>query len=80
MGCKDTDFPLPVPFILQVPNRQGSLVSEIAAVEGFVSKWMGKRVPRKDVLQIDVDPKERKRLLFLEEVLELHNEKRLHAR
>ena len=80
MGCKDTDFPLPVPFILQLLNRQGSLVSEIAAVEGFVSTWMGKRVPKEDIGQIDMEPKERKRLLFLKEVLELHNGKRLHAR
>jgi glycosyltransferase involved in cell wall biosynthesis len=72
MGSKDTDFPLPVPFILQLPNCQGSLVNEIAAVDGFVSKWMGKRVPREDVLQIDVEPKERRRLLFLEQILELH--------
>jgi hypothetical protein len=33
---------------------------------------MGKRVPREDVLQIDVEPKERRRLLFLEQILELH--------
>jgi hypothetical protein len=79
IGCKDTDFPLPVPFILQLPNRQGSLVSEVAAVEVFVSQWMGKRVDREDVLQIDVEAKERKRLSFLEEMLELHNEKRLHG-
>ncbi|MDF1544060.1 MAG: glycosyltransferase family 4 protein [bacterium] len=72
-ACKDTDFPEPVEFILELPGDfdPASLVTR-EAVEQFVRKWQGKRVCRAQVKQIDMTVKESARLEFFEQI---HNGK-----
>lgn len=69
LGCKDTDFLEGAPFILELPNQEGSVERNRDQIEQFVLGWMGKRVPREAVLHLDIKVKEEKRLKFLLEVV-----------
>lgn len=76
IGYKDTDFPEPVPFILELPNSEQNVVGGIKAIEAFVKKWRGKRVPREAVLRLDAGYKEQIRLSFFLKVLEQYKKQR----
>ena len=65
IGYQDTDFPDPVPFLLQIPNRPDGVVSSIAGIAEFVERSRGTRVPRASTAQLDISGKEASRLAFL---------------
>ncbi len=65
IGYRDTDFPDDVPFLLRVPNTENGIALSLPAIEGFVTRWQGRRVARELVANIDTDQKERKRLAFM---------------
>ncbi len=71
LGHKDTDFPQGAPFILELPNTEDNVESSGTAIETFVFKWMGQRVSRNAISNIDIRVKEARRLAFLHDVLEL---------
>lgn len=64
----DTDFPQPEEFILKLPNEEGNVVKNVAAIEAFGRRWKGRRVPRAAVSHLDVREKESRRLAFFREV------------
>lgn len=65
LGNEDTDFPGGAPFLLEVPNREGALVSRSAEIEAFARRWRGVRVPPEAIAHLDYAVKERARLEFL---------------
>jgi glycosyltransferase involved in cell wall biosynthesis len=67
---KDTDFPGPVPFILELPSSEDNVIAGMASIEAFVRAWQGRRVPREWVSHLDIECKEKIRLSFLREVLD----------
>lgn len=69
IGYRDTDFPHPASFLLQLPNRPDNVQSGVAQIERFVARWQGQRVLRRDIAHIDNLVKEKQRLLFFEKIL-----------
>jgi len=69
IGYRDTDFPKGADFILELPNTEDNVMSNIQLIENFVSIWRGKRVPRDEIQHLDYRVKEVQRLSFFEEVL-----------
>ena len=68
IGYKDTDFPQGAPFLLELPNVENNVDFAADAILRFVEEWKNKRVPRSEVLHLDLKKKERERLRFLKEV------------
>lgn len=68
IGYKDTDFPNPVNFLLQLENNENNVRYSISKIRTFIETSMGKRVPRKEIERIDSHKKERDRLSFLEQI------------
>jgi hypothetical protein len=68
IGYRDTDFPSPAPFILQLPNTPENVDGAVDAIRAFGETWRGRRVPRAAVEHLDSVRKEEARLRFLEEV------------
>jgi hypothetical protein len=73
IGCKDTDFTESAPFILRLPNSEDNIETSLSAIESFVSKWKGKRVPREAIAHLDLEVKESQRVKFFEDVLRRFN-------
>lgn len=69
IGYRDTDFPQGAPFILELTNTEDNVESSVTAIENFLSKWKGQRVPRSAISHIDVQVKESQRLAFFRDVL-----------
>jgi glycosyltransferase involved in cell wall biosynthesis len=69
IGYQDIDFPVPVPFLLQLPNVSENIQEHLDQIDGFVSSWKGKRVERSQISQIDLTVKERMRMSFMEKFL-----------
>lgn len=63
---RDTDFPQPVPFILELPNEPGSTVLYRREIERFAASWKGRRVGRELVQHLDVTVKETARVVYME--------------
>ena len=61
----DTRFPSGAPFILQLPNTEDNVESSMERIETFVLSWVGRRVDRAAVAQIDARVIERRRLDFI---------------
>ncbi|GIV96210.1 MAG: hypothetical protein KatS3mg057_0867 [Herpetosiphonaceae bacterium] len=72
IGYNDTDFPQPVPYILQLPNTPDNITSHIQTIQQFVEQMKGKRVPREEIGHLDMREKECVRLKFFQKILE-HN-------
>lgn len=70
IGYKETDFPKPVSWLLQIPNSPDNVSSSLSVIEKFVHESIGKRVPRKEIQNLDVAFKEKSRLEFMERILE----------
>jgi glycosyltransferase involved in cell wall biosynthesis len=70
IGGKDTDFPDGAPFLLEVPNVSGGVLTALSELDRFVAGWRGRRVPLDDVRHLDVAEKEGIRLAFFERVLQ----------
>jgi len=65
IGYRDTDFPEPVPFLLELPNTEDNAVAAASAIEKFCADWHGRRVDRASVQHLDLRHKEAGRLQFL---------------
>lgn len=70
ISYRETDFPHGAEFLLELPNEEGSLIDNLAAIDDFVARWRGRRVPRQEIAHLDSSTKERQRLVFLETVAE----------
>lgn len=69
IGCRDSDFPRPVPFLLQLPNTPDNVVAHVDRIHRFVAAWRGRRVPRDEIAHLDVRVKEAQRLAFIRSLL-----------
>lgn len=69
IGYQDTDFPNPVPFILQLPNTEKNVELYVHEIEEFVTRWKGRRLNRETVLHLDNGVKEKQRLLFFSKMI-----------
>jgi hypothetical protein len=65
---RDPDFPGPVPFLLELPNREHNVEPALGVLVEFVTRWHRHRVDRSQIAHLDVHEKERQRLSFLTEV------------
>jgi hypothetical protein len=66
IAYRDTDFPEPQPFLLNLPNTEGTIEAHLEAVRAFVTRARGTRIPRSAIGQLDIREKEGRRLSFLE--------------
>jgi hypothetical protein len=66
VGCHDPDFPEPVDYLLELPNTPDNVDGSDEAIEEFVRRWHGKRVPRHRIAHLDLSHKEPDRLRFFE--------------
>jgi len=70
VAYEDTDFPRPVPFLLQLPNEEDNInAAEAQRVREFVASWRGRRVARDEVAHVDLRRKEEERLEFMDSLL-----------
>lgn len=70
VGYRETNFPEPVDFLLQLPSSQDNIETHLPDIEQFVRASMGKRVPREAILQVDSRHKEQQRTAFFKEILQ----------
>lgn len=68
IGHHDTDFPDPVPFVLEIPNADGAARRAAEEIRSFVLRHAGRRVPRKAIQHLDARSKERARLAHIDAV------------
>lgn len=69
IGYKDTNFPQPPEFILQLPASETNVTDNFAIIEQFVHAQKGKRVPREAIEHIDIRHTEARRLAFFAEII-----------
>ncbi|MDU2240723.1 MAG: glycosyltransferase [Paenibacillus sp.] len=62
---RETDFPEPVPFFLELPGEPESVVRHLSAIESFARDWRGRRVDREHVRHLDVTVKEAARAAYM---------------
>jgi hypothetical protein len=65
IGYHDTDFPDGHPFILELPNEENNVESNLDKIRRFVSEVKGRRIERETIAHIDVKIKELQRFKFL---------------
>lgn len=68
VGYRDTDFPRGADFLFdarRLGEPDGPTVADLAS---FAERWRGRRIPREQLLHLDVADKERQRLAFFEEL------------
>ncbi len=70
IGYKDTDFLNGAPFILELPNTEDNIESNVTRIVDFIFEWKGKRVPREALYHLDLRVKESQRLAFFKNILE----------
>lgn len=63
-GYRDTDFPDPVPYLLELPNTEDNVRDALPAIDDFVSRQVGARVDRGRIGHLDARSKEQRRLEF----------------
>ncbi len=68
IGHRDTDFPNPPPFLLEIPNEPTGVASSLDRIADFVARAPQLRVPREAIAHLDVGVKEVQRLAFIEQV------------
>jgi hypothetical protein len=66
VGCRNTHFPDGAPFILQIPNAPGGVRTAPDTIRPFLDSWLGRRVPRSEIRNLDVSVKESTRIRFIE--------------
>lgn len=69
IGYNDPDFLDEPPFILQLPNCENNVEENMELIQNFVKKWMGNRVARSEILNLDLREKERQRINFIKELI-----------
>ncbi|MUG25291.1 glycosyltransferase [Paenibacillus macerans] len=67
---RETDFPDPVPFVLQLPNRPGNVLENLPAIERFARSWKGRRVEPNGIGHLDTAVKEAARVGYMERIRE----------
>lgn len=67
---RETDFPEPVPFVLQLPNRPGNVLENLPAIERFARSWKGRRVEPDGIGHLDTAVKEAARVGYMERIRE----------
>ncbi len=77
IAYEDTDFPDGAPFLLRVPNRADGVATSLPAIEAFVARWRGRRIPRESVEVIDTGAKETARLAFFQSIVQQANARRV---
>lgn len=70
IGYQDTDFPEPVPFILELPNEPSNTISGIEQIEQFVEVWASRRVQRDWISHLDNSVKETNRVNYMKQIVE----------
>jgi glycosyltransferase involved in cell wall biosynthesis len=68
IAYRDTDFADEQPFLLSLPNQEGTIEANIELIRRFVTRVVGTRVPRAAIGHLDIHEKEKQRLHFLESV------------
>lgn len=68
IAYRDTDFPTPTPFLLQLPNNDTNIVDRLGEIDEFVSRSQGTRVDRAAIAHVDAQAKEATRLRFFSQV------------
>ncbi len=69
---KDTDLDSEADYVLQIPCEGGPLSDFSLEIRKFLDGWLNRRVPRSQILNLDVSAKEKLRLRFFEEVISRH--------
>jgi hypothetical protein len=69
IGYADTDFPDGADWLLSLPNTEDNVSSGLPAIEDFVKRWKGLRVPRNEVAHLDTAAKERSRIAFFQSLI-----------
>jgi hypothetical protein len=69
IGYSDTDFLEGADFILTLPNDENNVNENLSAIEKFVLKWKGKRVPRDMITHLDICEKEKQRISFFQSII-----------
>jgi hypothetical protein len=70
IGCRDADFPNGAEFLLQLPNTEDNVDSNLALIAEFVERSRGLRISRGRVSHLDSQVKEAKRVDFFHRILE----------
>ncbi|WP_178019950.1 glycosyltransferase [uncultured Paenibacillus sp.] len=65
---RETDFPEPVPFFLELPGEPENVVRHLSAIESFAHNWRGRRVDREHVRHLDVTVKEAARAAYMQRI------------
>lgn len=65
----DTDFYNGSPYILQLENAEDNIVKNLDLIKNFIQKMKGLRVPRREIIHLDINYKEAKRLEFFNHLL-----------
>lgn len=68
-GVSDTDFPERVPFLLVLPNEERNVEANVDRIESFARSWKGRRVAREEIMHIDANEKNVRRLAFISSTL-----------
>lgn len=69
IGHQETDFPIPPPFLLQIPNTPNNVEMHLTEIAAFTKAWKGKRIEREKISHLDVTIKESKKIAFFKEVM-----------
>jgi hypothetical protein len=69
VAYQDTDFPVPVPYLLQLPNTADNVEISLHLIAEFVRTWKSHRVPQHSVSHIDVKHKECERVEFFKNII-----------
>ena len=69
-GYLDTDLPDGADFYLRIPNREGATANRADDIEKFAKSWRGRRINRDAIHMLDQGAKERRRLDFLQTLIE----------
>lgn len=77
IAYRDTDFLNGAPFLLELPNEEKNISTNLKRIKNFVINWKGKRVSREEISFIDVAYKEESRLAFFQSILSKNNKARL---
>jgi hypothetical protein len=70
IGYKDTDFIQDPPeFLLNIPNSEDNVNTNLDKIKEFALKWKGKKIKRDQIERIDIKYKARKILEFMSKLL-----------
>lgn len=69
IGYRDSDFPNGAPFLLELPNTPDNVEKNLVRINEFVHHWKGQRVPRSEILHLDITHKESQRLAFMHSLI-----------